>query len=94
MNLNQMPINPAIIAAALSQWSLIGNQMHNNPQGSGGPGGPGAPGQSGSAAGPGNPAGPGSGGPGSGQEYLPWNGTGNGNAAAGGPAGRGEQNRQ
>ncbi|XP_029710746.2 TAR DNA-binding protein 43 isoform X2 [Aedes albopictus] len=76
MNLNQMPINPAIIAAALSQWSLIGNQMHNNPQGSGGPGGPGAPGQSGSAAGPGNPAGPGSGGPGSGQEYLPWNGTG------------------
>ncbi|XP_055586591.1 TAR DNA-binding protein 43-like isoform X2 [Uranotaenia lowii] len=94
MNLNQMPINPAIIAAALSQWSLIGNQMHNNPQGSGGPGGPGAPGQGGNAAGPGNPAGPGSGGPGAGQEYLPWNGSGNGNAAAGGPAGRGEQNRQ
>ncbi|XP_039439120.1 TAR DNA-binding protein 43-like isoform X1 [Culex pipiens pallens] len=79
MNLNQMPINPAIIAAALSQWSLIGNQMHNNPQGSGGPGGPGAPGQGGGNApgGPGNPAGgPGSGGPGAGQEYLPWNGSG------------------
>lgn len=80
MNLNQMPINPAIIAAALSQWSLIGNQMHNNPQGSGGPGNPSAPSQGG--------------GPSAGQEYLPWNGPGNGNAAAGGPAGRGEQNRQ
>ncbi|XP_053685713.1 TAR DNA-binding protein 43-like [Sabethes cyaneus] len=92
MNLNQMPINPAIIAAALSQWSLIGNQMHNNPQGSGGPGGPGGA-QSGNASGPGNQSGPGAGAPG-GQEYLPWNGSGNGNAAAGGPSGRGEQNRQ
>uniref|UniRef100_A0A182M4U6 TAR DNA-binding protein 43 n=1 Tax=Anopheles culicifacies TaxID=139723 RepID=A0A182M4U6_9DIPT len=105
MNLYQMPINPAIIAAALSQWSLIGNQMHNTAQGAGGPGGPGGPGAPGQANAnvPGGPAGGPPGGPGgaagpgpgaSEQEYLPWNGTGNGAPGAGGPAGRVDPNRQ
>ncbi|KFB52252.1 AGAP003497-PA-like protein [Anopheles sinensis] len=90
MNLNQMPINPAIIAAALSQWSLIGNHIHQNTA----CGPVGLPGQTG-VGGPG----PGSGmpvnGPNpvvTGQEYLSWNG--NGAPVAGGPTGRVEPNRQ
>ncbi|XP_058054874.1 TAR DNA-binding protein 43-like [Anopheles bellator] len=99
MNINQMPINPAIIAAALSQWSLIGNQMQQTTASHSGGGGPGGPGQ-GHAGGPGGPAGggpPGPGGagpgPGPGQEYLAWNGNGSGAPGAAGPAGRVEPNR-
>ncbi|XP_017070221.2 TAR DNA-binding protein 43-like [Drosophila eugracilis] len=32
LNLNSLPINPALIAAALSQWGLIGNQLQNQSQ--------------------------------------------------------------
>lgn len=41
LNLNALPMNPAIVAAALNQWSLIGNlQNQNQDQGFGGSGGP------------------------------------------------------
>lgn len=32
LNLNSLPMNPAIVAAALNQWSIIGNQLQNQPQ--------------------------------------------------------------
>lgn len=32
LNLNSMPMNPAIVAAALSQWSMLGNQLQNQDQ--------------------------------------------------------------
>ncbi|XP_037947660.1 TAR DNA-binding protein 43-like [Teleopsis dalmanni] len=32
LNLNSLPMNPAIVAAALNQWSLLGNQLHNTSQ--------------------------------------------------------------
>lgn len=28
--MNPLPINPAIVAAALNQWSLIGNMQNQN----------------------------------------------------------------
>lgn len=31
LNLNALPLNPAIVAAALNQWGLIGGNMQNNP---------------------------------------------------------------
>ncbi|CAD7094076.1 unnamed protein product [Hermetia illucens] len=41
LNLNTLPMNPAIFAAALNQWSLIGNlQNQNQDQGFGATGGP------------------------------------------------------
>lgn len=44
LNLNALPLNPAIVAAALNQWGLIGGNMQNNPDQSfsnnSGPGGP------------------------------------------------------
>uniref|UniRef100_A0A0A1WJD5 TAR DNA-binding protein 43 n=2 Tax=Zeugodacus cucurbitae TaxID=28588 RepID=A0A0A1WJD5_ZEUCU len=32
LNLNSLPMNPAIVAAALNQWSLLGNQLQNQSQ--------------------------------------------------------------
>ncbi|XP_026836900.1 TAR DNA-binding protein 43 isoform X1 [Drosophila erecta] len=32
LNLNSLPINPALVAAALNQWSLVGNQLQNQNQ--------------------------------------------------------------
>lgn len=32
LNLNSLPMNPAIVAAALNQWSILGNQLQNQPQ--------------------------------------------------------------
>ncbi|XP_067627694.1 TAR DNA-binding protein 43 isoform X2 [Eurosta solidaginis] len=32
LNLNSLPVNPAIVAAALNQWSLLGNQLQNQSQ--------------------------------------------------------------
>uniref|UniRef100_A0A336MQ24 TAR DNA-binding protein 43 n=2 Tax=Culicoides sonorensis TaxID=179676 RepID=A0A336MQ24_CULSO len=31
LNLNALPLNPAIVAAALNQWGLMGGNMQNNP---------------------------------------------------------------
>ncbi|XP_055708864.1 TAR DNA-binding protein 43-like isoform X3 [Phlebotomus papatasi] len=43
LNINALPMNPALVAAALNQWSLIGNlQNQNQEQGFGGSGGPNA----------------------------------------------------
>uniref|UniRef100_A0A1A9V630 TAR DNA-binding protein 43 n=1 Tax=Glossina austeni TaxID=7395 RepID=A0A1A9V630_GLOAU len=36
LNLNSLPMNPAIVAAALNQWSLLGNQLQNQTQDQGG----------------------------------------------------------
>jgi len=32
LNLSSLPMNPAIVAAALNQWSLLGNQLQNQSQ--------------------------------------------------------------
>lgn len=32
LNLNSLPMNPALVAAALNQWSLLGNQLQNQNQ--------------------------------------------------------------
>lgn len=32
LNLSSLPMNPAIVAAALNQWSILGNQLQNQPQ--------------------------------------------------------------
>ncbi|XP_017468254.1 PREDICTED: TAR DNA-binding protein 43 isoform X3 [Rhagoletis zephyria] len=32
LNLNSLPMNPAIVAAALNQWSLLGNQLQSQSQ--------------------------------------------------------------
>lgn len=32
LNLNSLPMNPALVAAALNQWSLLGNQLQNQSQ--------------------------------------------------------------
>ncbi|XP_065368031.1 TAR DNA-binding protein 43 isoform X2 [Calliphora vicina] len=32
LNLNSLPMNPAIVAAALNQWSMLGNQLQNQHQ--------------------------------------------------------------